>query len=207
MTEEEAKDWILGRPDVSRETFGRLTQFVSILMEESERQNLIAQSTLATVWNRHIADSVQLLDHFDQPNDSGPTLDLGSGAGLPGLVLAIVRSDLNFRLVESRKLRCEFLDSTATQLGLTNVTVVRANLKAVPPFEASVITARAFAPLRELLDMARGFSGAETCWVLPRGAKGVREWQDLPRRHKEMFHVEQSVTDDEAVILIGKGAA
>lgn len=207
MTEDDAKAWITARSDVSRETLDKLERFVETLSRENEKQNLVSQSTLPQIWSRHVVDSIQILDHLDAVETDLPAMDLGSGAGLPGLVLAIVRPQQSYRLVESRKLRCEFLSGAAEDLNLVNVTVVRANLKAVEHFAAGVITARAFAPLRNLIDMAKPFSTEETRWVLPRGAKGVREWQELPRRHKDMFHVEQSVTDDEAVILVGKGAA
>ena len=206
MTEEEAKEWLQARLDVSRETFATLERFVALLTVESERQNLIARSTLAQTWSRHIVDSAQLVDHF-ATEPKGPVLDMGSGAGLPGLVLAALRPERTIRLVESRKLRCAFLEVAISEMGLANTEIYCSNLKSVQPFVAGTITARAFAPLRDLIDMARPFADASTRWVLPRGAKGVKEWQELPKRHKAMFHVEQSVTDAEAVILVGEGAA
>ena len=205
MTEDEARQWIADRPDVSRETLDALQFYVGLLLRENDRQNLISGSTEGLIWNRHIADSVQLCDHI--PASSGVTLDLGSGPGLPGLVLALLKPRMRWKLVESRALRCAFLQTAVETLPIRNVEIVCANLKVVRPFASDVIVARAFAPLLKLIDMARPFSSATTRWVLPRGAGGIKEWQGLPRPLKAMFHVEQSVTDEQAVILIGEGIA
>ena len=106
MTEEEAKQWLRLNLDVPRETFERLEAFAALVREESQRQNLIAASTLDHIWARHIVDSAQLL-RFD-PDPERPWLDLGSGPGFPGLIVAALRPG-KVVLVEERKLRCEFL--------------------------------------------------------------------------------------------------
>ncbi|WP_420606654.1 16S rRNA (guanine(527)-N(7))-methyltransferase RsmG [Novosphingopyxis sp.] len=207
MTEDEAKAWIAARGDVPHETLVSIERYIALLLGENQRQNLIARSTVDRIWARHIVDSIQLVDYLRSDTPSGaPVIDLGSGPGLPGLVLAIVR-DRAFKLVESRKRRCAFLTNATGELGLKNVSVICHDLKTVEPFAVSAIIARAFAPLSDLIDLARPFSNSATRWILPRGAKGVKEWQELPRRHKAMFHVERSITEQQAVILVGEGAA
>ncbi len=193
-----------GSIDVPRETQKRLTTFVELLLAESKRQNLIARSTADDVWNRHIDDSLQLTTYMED-HRTQKILDLGSGPGLPGLVLAIARPDWVIHLVESRRKRCEFLAAAIDHLELRNARVHCSNVRTLEPFKVDVITARAFAPLPSLIDMAKPFARMRTRWVLPRGAKGATELAELPKRHRSMFHVEQSLTDSDAVILVGKG--
>lgn len=206
MMEGEAKAWIAEALIVPRDKMVHLEQFANMLIEENQQQNLIARSTIEHLWSRHIADSAQLARYLPAATES-TIMDLGTGSGLPGLVLAIMGSQ-NYLLVESRRRRCAFLVSVIETLQLSDrVEVLYADLRKIDPSPVSAITARAFAPLMELIDMARPFSDASTRWVLPRGEKGVKEWQELPRRYKALFHVEQSLTSERAVILVGEGAA
>src|SRR3546814_7900201 len=111
----------LGAPfDPTPAAWAGLERFAAMLVAENGRQNLIAASTIPTLWVRHIADSAQLLA-LDRDGD-GLWLDLGSGPGLPGLVVAIL-SERPLMLVESRKRRCEFLRAVAEDLGLHHVEV------------------------------------------------------------------------------------
>ena len=193
-----------GLTDVPRETQELLTSYVDLLLVENERQNLIARSTADQVWSRHIEDSLQLVTHLDGEENKS-VLDLGSGPGLPGLVLAIAKPLWKLHLVESRRKRCEFLSDVVQRLGLENVRIHCTNLRSLTSFTVDAITARAFAPLPALLDMAAPFANRNTAWVLPRGAKGDTELAELPKKRKSMFHVERSLTDTNAVILVGKG--
>lgn len=200
-SEEQARGWIDAAFAPTPAQWAQLEGFAALLVAENERQNLIAASTISTMWVRHIADSAQLLS-FDRGD--GLWLDLGSGAGLPGLVVAIL-SERPVVLVESRKLRCEFLRSTATELGLAHVEVVEAPLERVETRAAAVISARAFAPLDKLIDLSARFSTESTRWLLPKGRNAVKELALLPEAWQRMFHVEQSRTDAESQILVGEG--
>ncbi|WOE76708.1 16S rRNA (guanine(527)-N(7))-methyltransferase RsmG [Alterisphingorhabdus coralli] len=182
----------------------RLERYVAMLKAESEQQNLIARSTLETVWARHIVDSAQLLQHI--PDDHrGPWLDLGSGPGLPGLVVAIC-TDMPAILVESRRKRVEFLQQVVDALDLANsVTIFGGRLEAMESCETGVITARAFAPLPKLLTLAGRFSTENTFWILPKGKNAVHELDALPRKWQKLFHVKHSLTDPDAGILCGQG--
>ncbi|BBC71448.1 16S rRNA methyltransferase [Altererythrobacter sp. B11] len=185
-------------------SLGRLAIFAELLKEENERQNLVSTASLAVVWQRHLADSAQLLLHAPA-GLLGPWLDLGTGAGLPGLVIAALRPELPVLLVESRRRRVEWLSRAAAELALVNCRVLGARLEDVESTPAAIISARAFAPLGKLLGLSARFSTRETVWLLPKGRKAAQELQEQPVAIREMFHVEQSCTDPEAGILVGKG--
>lgn len=198
-TEAEAKQYVAERCDAKG--LQKLERFVALLKDENDRQNLVAKATLDQVWQRHVADSVQLLGFV--PRETSRVFDLGSGAGLPGLVWAIVRPSDTLMLVESRRKRIEWLERAAHALDLTNCHVLGSRLEAVESFPADVITARAFAPLPQLIALAERFSTKGTTWVLPKGRSAAQECGKLPKHWQVMFHVEQSLTDEDAGILVG----
>ncbi|WP_447727763.1 16S rRNA (guanine(527)-N(7))-methyltransferase RsmG [Sphingomonas koreensis] len=198
MTEDEARSWIRDRYGVSRET--RLAAFVELLRDEAGKQNLVAPSTLEQVWSRHIVDSAQLLAHA--PED-GVWLDIGSGAGLPGLVIALLR-DVPVELVEPRKLRTDFLSRAAVELGLADVTVHTAKIERTKG-PAAVITARAVAQLTDLFRIAAHRSTSSTVWVLPKGRNAQSEVEEARRKWHGSFHVEPSITAPDSLIVVAKG--
>lgn len=200
-SEEEARAFVASRCD--REAITLLEHFAGLLTEESSRQNLISANSLEHIWQRHIADSAQLVDHSPVELFT-PWLDLGTGAGFPGLVIAAMRPDLPIILVESRRLRIDWLNQVIQALRLENCSVIGSRLEVVDPFPAGVISARAFAPLPKLLRLASPFSTADTVWLLPKGRSAAQEVADLPAQERRMFHVEQSVSDEESGIVIGR---
>ena len=200
-TEAEALSYVRELCDTA--AFEKLERFADLLVDENARQNLVSRGTLASMWQRHIADSAQLLDLVSSGN-AGPWLDLGTGAGLPGLIIAVMRPDMEVLLVESRKRRIEWLERLVGELELTNCHLFGQRLETVETFEAGVISARAFAPLPKLLDLSARFSTGRTVWLLPKGRSAKQELVDLPGRFGKMFHVEQSETDSDAGIIVGK---
>ena len=150
----------------SQAAITRLEAFAVRLKVENTRQNLVSSSSLEQVWQRHIADSLQLLEHVSRE----PTawLDLGTGAGPPGLVIAIARPDMPMYLVESRKRRAEWLQSVCDEFALSRCVVLGNRLEDVDRIAAGVISARAFAPLDRLLRLSTRFSTPETIWLLPK---------------------------------------
>lgn len=196
-----ARDFCAARVDLPG--MERLERFAGLLGEENQRQNLVSEASLATVWHRHFADSVQLLDAVSRETE--PWLDLGSGAGIPGVVLACARPETAMVLVESRKRRVEWLIRVTATLGLENCRIVGSRLENVESFAAGVITARAFAPLGKLLQLSARFSTQDTTWLLPKGRSAAQELSEQPEGVRELFHVEQSQTDPEGGILIGRG--
>lgn len=125
----------------------RISAYLDLLARWQRRINLVGSSTLADPWRRHILDSAQLLAHL--PSPTGDILDLGSGAGLPGLVVAIV-GDLPVTLVDSDARKCAFLREAA-RITAAPVTVLNQRIETLPVASASVVTARALAPLARLL--------------------------------------------------------
>ena len=197
-----ARDWLARAFAPSAEQWARLERFAAMLVAESAQQNLIAASTIPILWVRHMADSAQLLA-LDRDRD-GLWLDLGSGAGLPGLVVAML-SERPMMLVESRKRRCDFLRAVVADLGLAHVEIAEAPLERVETRRAGTISARAFAPLDRLIDLSARFSTESTRWLLPKGRNAVKELASLPKPWQNLFHVEHSRTDADSRILVGQG--
>ena len=153
------------------------------------------------LWQRHFADSAQLLT-FVSRGTSLSWLDLGTGAGFPGLVVAILRPDLRITLVESRRRRVEWLGRIAAELSLDKVEVQGVRVEDLSPAKVDVISARAFAPLTRLLELSARFSTTDTLWLLPKGRSAAQEVQEL-RGWNHTFHVEQSLTQPDAGIVVG----
>jgi 16S rRNA (guanine527-N7)-methyltransferase len=189
---------------VGTEGMEHLERLAALLTAENVAQNLVSDASLQAVWQRHFADSIQLVDHV--PRGTSPWMDLGSGAGFPGLPLAIARPDATIVLVESRKRRIEWLSRAAAALGLQNCRIAGARLENVETFASGAITARAFAPLGKLLQLSARFSTRDTVWLLPKGRSAAQELSSQPAAIQAMFHVEQSSTDPEGGILVGRGA-
>ena len=201
MDESTARAFCAARVDGA--AMDRLDRLARLLEEENARQNLVSGASLAHVWERHFADSVQLLDHV--PRETPPWLDLGSGAGFPGLPVAIARPAMEVVLIESRRKRVEWLERVIADLELTHCRVVGARLEQVPSLPAGTICARAFAPLDKLLRLSARFSTPATTWLLPKGRSAAKELAAESESIRAMFHVEQSATDPEAGILVGTG--
>jgi 16S rRNA (guanine527-N7)-methyltransferase len=188
------------RLDVPRETFERLEAFVELLRAENRRQNLVSSASLETVWERHILDSSQIVRFA--PAEARTWLDLGTGAGFPGLIVPLFHP-ADMVLVESRRLRAEFLRTAAQTLGIAQrVEIPCSRLETVPARPFDVVSARAFAPLPKLLALAERFSTAETIWILPKGRNAKSELDAAQSSWQGDFRLEPSLTDAEAQIVV-----
>jgi 16S rRNA (guanine527-N7)-methyltransferase len=188
--------------DVSRETFGRIEAFVDLLTAAAAEQNLIARSTLDGIWERHIFDSAQLVRF--EPHPGASWLDIGSGAGLPGLVIALLVEG-PVALVEPRRLRADFLGHATEKLGLSDrVTIRQAKVERLAG-RFDVITARAVAPLPRLLEISSHLSTKKTVWVLPKGRGARTELAEARQAWQGAFHVERSATDADSYIVVADG--
>lgn len=202
MTEDDAQEWLRVNFDVSRETWERLEAFIAFLQHEALSQNLISASTLDSIWGRHIVDSAQLLK-LGPAVRSGKWIDLGSGAGFPGIVIAML-SGYDVTLVESRGRRIDYLARAIELLELKpQVTLAGMPLQRMETAPYSVISARAFAPLPRLFELAARFSTDKTVWLLPKGRNAVKEWYEVQPVWTGDFRIEPSVTDAESGILVG----
>jgi len=201
-TEQQARDWLAQLPEWDATAAERIERLIALLAEENARQNLVAAASLPVVWQRHIVDSAQLLPHVPRETSS-PWLDLGTGAGFPGLVVAALRPDCEVVMVESRARRIEWLERARLALGLEQAKVVGARLEQVETKPFRVISARAFAPLVRLLDLSARFSTKDTLYLLPKGRSAQQELSEL-KGWNHLFHVEQSLTDPEAGVIIGQ---
>lgn len=190
------------------EAVERLDRYATLLVDENQHQNLISKPSQEHLWERHLADSAQLLEYVPRETYAdgapGPWLDLGIGPGLPGLVIAILCPAIPITLVESRGRRVEFLETCVETLGLSNCTVIGERLERVSPFETWVISARAFAPLEKLLRLSAPFSTKATRYLLPKGRSAEHELASAKASIRRMFHVKHSLTDDEAGIIVSK---
>jgi 16S rRNA (guanine527-N7)-methyltransferase len=200
-TESAARAWLKTIPEWTREAEERLEALAALLTAENDVQNLVSDASLKDLWVRHYADSAQLLDHVSRETVA-TWLDLGTGAGFPGLVIAILRPDWRVEMVESRSKRIEWLTKVCGGLGLSNAVIQGMRLAMVETHKVSAISARAFAPLPKLLDLSARFSTEETAWLLPKGRSARQELQELKGWH-HVFHVEQSLTDAESGLIVG----
>ena len=200
-TEAEAQAWLAQQPEWNAAARERLELLELLLRAENQRQNLVSATSLDAVWLRHIADSAQLLAHVPRETSS-PWLDLGTGAGFPGLVVSALRPECRLVLVESRARRAEWLETARDALQLDQTEVFGGQLEVLPTEKFRVISARAFAPLPKLLKLSARFSTGGTRWLLPKGRSAAQELLELTG-WEHMFHVEQSLSDAEAGLIVG----
>lgn len=190
---------VAGR-DVPRETIARLKAYEALLRAEAKCQNLISSSTLEDLWSRHILDSAQIVRF--EPSDGASWIDIGSGAGLPGIVVACIVSG-PVVLVEPRRLRADFLHRVCESLQLNAKVVLGKAERAEGKFD--IITARAVARLDQLLRISAHLSTRNTVWALPKGRGAEAELVEAQQAWQGVFHVEQSVTDADSRIVVATG--
>ncbi len=201
MTEDEARQWIVDRFDTAREA--KLAAFIALLIAESQHQNLVSKSSIGEIWARHIVDSAQLLTFADAASE-GLWIDIGTGAGLPGIVIAILR-DAPIMMVEPRRKRVDFLDSCIEKLQLDHATTSLAKVEAIEPRAAAFISARAVAALPALFANAHPLSDKDTVWLLPKGQSAQSEVDEARKAWQGSFHVEQSITHPDSKIVVAHG--
>ncbi len=182
---------------VSDDTLARLAAYVELLGKWQRRINLVGRGTLADVWRRHVLDSAQLLPLL--PADARAVLDLGSGAGFPGLVLAVMGT-APAQLVERNSRKCAFLREVVRVTEAAAI-VHNCRIEDLKPFAADVVTARAFAPLEKLIACARPFlAGGGPCLFL-KGRTAQRELTDSAKNWMMAVTRIDSISDPSGVIL------
>ena len=182
---------------VSRETLARLEAYAELLRQWSARINLVAASTLPDLWQRHFLDAAQLLPLV--PVGTRSLVDLGSGAGFPGLVLAVI-GVRGVELVEADARKCAFLREAA-RIAAASVAIHNARIESMSPRAADVVTARAVAPLDRLLVLAERFIGERTVCLFPKGERAGQEVADAAHTWKMDVASHDSRTDPRGAIL------
>ena len=187
--------------NVSRETLQRLETYAGLLVKWQAKINLVGPATLPDLWRRHFLDSAQLLPLL--PAAIGTLADLGSGAGFPGLVLAIM-TDWRVHLLDSDQRKCAFLRQVALDCGVVDrVTIHPERIEQVPGIVvADVVTARACAPLGELLELAEPFIGEKGTGVFLKGAQAEEELTQAQRRWTMRLDRRDSISDPAGKLLI-----
>lgn len=190
------------RFNVSRETMAQLQAYAKQLARWNPRINLVSAATLPDQWHRHFADSAQLFAL--RPPTARRWLDLGSGAGFPGLVIAIMAQasapDLRLHLVESDQRKCAFLRSVVTETGIT-IDISPERIESLPPQSADVISARALAPLPQLLAHAENHLAPGGIGLFSKGRTVHNELAEAEQSWRFAHRVHPSLTDPEAAIV------
>jgi 16S rRNA (guanine527-N7)-methyltransferase len=186
--------------DVPRGTIEYLERYARLLEEWQGRMNLVGPATIPDVWARHFADSAQLARHVPKGLS---WLDMGAGAGFPGLVLATMGWG-RFVLVDSIAKKCRFLETVKEELALKDVTVLNARVEQLPTLGVDVATARAAAPLDMLFDWAIRHVRPGGLYVFPKGRRWSDEVDAAQTRFRFDLECFPSMTDPDARILVAR---
>jgi 16S rRNA (guanine527-N7)-methyltransferase len=187
--------------NVSRETMARLEIYAGLLKKWQKAINLVGSATIPDLWRRHFLDSLQLVPLAS--NSPRVWLDLGSGAGFPGMVLAISGAP-EVHLIESDGRKCAFLGEVARATG-TQVIVHHCRVAAAPALSADVISARALAPLADLLALSERFVGKNAVLLFPKGQDVEKELTEASKSWNMTVERLASRSDPSGVILRVKG--
>lgn len=184
--------------NVSRETFSPMADYVALLLKWNSKINLIGAATEDHIWSRHIEDSLQLVPLI--PLTARSLIDLGSGAGLPGMVIAIQCPQLSVTLVEQDERKAAFLMEAKSRLGLLNVIIQPINIVQLAG-TYDVVTARALAPLDNLLALAKPLLGQGATGLFPKGENYRAELIAACRNWQFQHEVKPSQTQGGASII------
>jgi 16S rRNA (guanine527-N7)-methyltransferase len=188
--------------DVSRETLARLDAFEALLLKWNARINLIGRSTGRDIWRRHFLDSAQLLDLAG--GKARTWIDLGSGAGFPGLVVAVIAAErqplLSVTMVESDQRKSAFLMAAIRETGVGARLLTR-RVEDVAPEPYDVVSARALAPLARLLALSAPFRGPETRCLFPKGRAALSELTKAARDWNMQVEQHASISDPHGIVL------
>lgn len=187
--------------DVSRETLALLTEFSDLLIKWNQRINLVSASTIPDLWTRHIWDSAQLMEYAP---DAAHWVDIGTGGGFPGVVLAIMAKDtqpeLQFSFVESDQRKCAFLKTVIRNLNLP-ARVLSSRIEAIAPLEADVLSARALGHLEHLLGYADRHLASGGTALFMKGETWEKEVQTARDSWSFLLKEHKSKTNPAAAIL------
>jgi len=188
---------LAGQIDVSRETMDRLSAYVALVEKWQQGMNLVSASTLPDIWMRHIWDSAQLA--LLVPAETGRILDVGSGAGFPGLVLAAL-CDAELHLVESDQKKAVFLQTVIRETGIRAI-IHNKRIESLPLIGADIVTARALASLDRLLELLEAQLVAGTRCLFLKGSRAEAELAALDTRSDITRRLHPSLTNPDAFVV------
>ena len=188
--------------DVSRETMERLRGFEQLVQKWNPTINLVSKNDLTNLWERHIVDSLQVANEC---TDYEKWVDIGSGGGFPGVVVAILAKEKNFgathTLIESDIRKCTFLRTAIRELDL-NATVITKRIEETEPQQADVLSARALSSLDKLFGFAERHLKKEGKAIFPKGQSASEEIAEAEKGWKFSYRRVQSTTNPEASLLV-----
>lgn len=203
MTAHDDRAAFLAANNVSRETLDRLDRIISELDVWRQKSNLIGPKEWPQIWTRHVGDSWQLLEHIPK---TARVVDLGSGAGFPGLIIAAGRPAGHVTLMESVGKKCAFLRAAIDTAGLS-ASVWQGRIETAPPIKADIVTARAFAPMPQLLEYASPWLRKGATGLFPKGERWKEELTLALERWNFAYEAIPNRTGGSGVILIVREVA
>ncbi len=199
------KNTFLKFVNVSYETIHRLSLYEEMIISWNQKFNLVSENTISQIWTRHFLDSAQIMKYI--PKSAQSLADMGSGAGFPGIVLALLAKEagreLKVFLIESTKKKARFLKAVAEELKI-KVTVREERIEDIKDLKADVITARALTALPELLKYANCLKKKETVFLFLKGARYAEELTEASKYWKFAIDIHPSLTDDSGRVLVMK---
>ena len=201
MFEGNKKDFKIFKDQINpnEDTIYKLQKFVRMLGDYQKTMNLIGKSTMSSIWTRHILDSAQIEKILPKENNKYITIDVGTGAGFPGLVLAAMgRADL--LLCEKSKKKHMFLNAVAKECNL-NVKMYNDRIENLSASNIRTIISRAFAPLKSLILKVRHCLYNDTVLVLHKGETYMKEIIEAKSLFYFNYKCFNSATNSNAKIL------
>ncbi len=202
MTEEEAKEFLKKDLNFQSSDIEKLEIFIELLLRYNSKYNLISKSTEKTIWNRHILDSAQLIKYFSNQSN-GYLVDFGSGAGFPGLILAIFNKnpDFHVKLYEKSPVKRNFLMNVKEKLNI--VVDIGANIHD-EKIKADIIVCRAFKKLDQIMKISREIGINQHKIIILKGKNAQSEINKVSIASNYSYKLEDSVTDNDSKIIVIK---
>ena len=195
-------DTFCSNVQVSRETISSLKKYEDLLIKYNSGLNLVGKSTINEIWSRHFLDSAQVIDLIDKNINS--CIDIGSGAGFPGLVLALLlkhkKSQVNFKILEKSPKKCNFLKLVSSELGL-DTEIICQDIKNIKKINCDFAIARAFKPLPEIFEIIHSKINFSAKLVLFLGAKQSVLLDETSKKWNMEYKQRKSITSSDSLII------
>lgn len=201
MCPENIKLLFKNRLKFNDQQLNKLFQYEKILVESNQKYNFIGESTVPFIWKRHFLDSAQIIK-FIEFQDGKSVADLGSGAGFPGILLALYNRNPKFhvKLYEKSKVKAIFLRKLISELNI-DCSVYDDDIKK-HEVEADFVVARAFKKLPEIMHISREIIKKDHKLIILSGKSAQEQAEKASKEHFFKYKLENSITDKESKIII-----